>query len=255
MAEQSAIEIRDLWFSYNGQPVLRDVNLRIERRELVGMVGPNGGGKTTLLKLVLGLLRPDRGEVRVLGRSPRQARPRVGYTPQHTTFDAKFPVNVMDVVLMGRMGRSVRLGPHRRRDVQAAEQALAEVGVAELRRRPFGQLSGGQRQRVMIARSLVSQPELLLLDEPTANLDAAVLQDLHPLLAQLHRQRTVVVVSHDVGFVSEAVGKVVCVHGAVAIHPTAELTGEVIRDLYGLDVRLIRHDHDCQRQCLTEDHA
>lgn len=213
------------------------------------MVGPNGGGKTTLLKLMLALLRPDRGRVRILGRAPTEARPLVGYTPQHARFDPKFPVSVMDVVLMGRLGRARRVGPHRRADRAAAERALAEVGLADLRRRAFGELSGGQQQRTLIARSLVSDPELLLLDEPTASLDVAVGREFHDLLVRLGERLTVVIVSHDVGFVSDVVGKVVCVKGIVAVHPTAALTGEVMRDLYGLDVRLIRHDHDCLREC------
>jgi len=249
MSDSPAIEIQDLWYSYTGPPVLREVTLRIERRELVCVVGPNGGGKTTLVKLMLALLRPDRGTIRILGRSPENARARVGYMPQHARFDPRFPVSVMDVVLMGRLSPASALGPHRRADKQAAADALGEVGLADLRNRSFNELSGGQRQRVLIARSLVSDPELLLLDEPTANLDVAVEREFHELLRRLAERLTVVLVSHDVGFVSEVVGKVVCVNGTVAVHPTASLTGDLMRDLYGLDVRLIRHDHDCLRAC------
>jgi len=249
MDDSPAIEIEDVWFSYNGPPVLREVSLRIARRELVCMVGPNGGGKTTLLKLMLALLRPGRGRIRILGRSPAEARPAVGYMPQHAHFDPKFPVSVMDVVLMGRLGRSALMGPHRRADRAAADHALEEVDLADFRKRSFSELSGGQRQRVLIARSLVSAPELLLLDEPTASLDVAVETEFHDLLRRLSQRLTVVVVSHDVGFVADVVGRVVCVKGTVAVHPTAALTGELVRDLYGLDVRLIRHDHDCQRKC------
>jgi len=248
MAERAAVDIRDLWFSYNGREVLREVNLRIERGELACMVGPNGGGKTTLVKLMLGLLCPDRGQVRILGQSPREARRRVGYVPQHGRFDPQFPVNVMDVVRMGLLGRRCGRG----RSAGAAMQALAEVNLADLRRRPFGELSGGQRQRVMIARSLVAEPELLLLDEPTANLDAGMQAGFYDLIASLRRRRTVLLVSHDIGFVSDVVGKVICVQGTVATHPTAALTGGLIRELYDLDVRLVRHDHDCLRECPGE---
>ena len=250
MAQSPAVEISDLWFSYNSHPVLREVNLRIDRGELACMVGPNGGGKTTLVKLMLGLLRPDRGRVLVLGDSPDRVRPRVGYTPQQANYDARFPASVLDVVSMGFLG-SARKGRSGR---DAAMAALEEVAMAGMARRSFGELSGGQRQRVLIARSLVSSPELLLLDEPTANLDAGMQEEFYELLASLRQRLTVVVVSHDIGFVSESVGKVICVQGTVAVHPTAGLTGDVIRDLYGLDVRLIRHDHDCLRECGPEGH-
>ena len=246
---QTAIEIKDLWFSYNDQAVLREVNLQIAREELVCMVGPNGGGKTTLLKLMLGLLAPDRGNVRILGATPQQARPSVGYMPQHASFDPRFPVNVTDVVLMGRLGRAPSLGPYGTADRTAATEALAQVGLEQLSKRSFSELSGGQRQRVLIARALVCRPQLLLLDEPTASLDVGVEEEFHKLLEELSKRLTVVVVSHDIGFVSEVVGKVVCVRGTVAVHPTDELTGEVMRELYGRDVRLIRHDHDCQQDC------
>ena len=241
-----AVDIRNLWFSYDSLPVLQNINLSILAGQKVCMVGPNGGGKTTLVKLILGLLRPTRGEVRVLGGQPASERKRIGYAPQHAAFDPKFPVSVTDVVLMGRIGQTGVLGPYRRGDRLAAGEALDAVGLADQARRAFSDLSGGQRQRVLIARAIVSHPELLLLDEPTANLDIGVEAEFHELLEQLSEKLTLVMVSHDVGFVSQLVDKVVCVHGAVAVHPTAELTGELMRDLYGHDVMLVRHDHNCQ---------
>jgi len=246
--DTAAIDIRDLWFSYNGQPVLRDVTLSVTPGELVCMIGPNGSGKTTLLKLMLGLLRPDKGTVRILGQSPTDARPMVGYTPQYTAFDANFPACVMDIVLMGRLGRTRMLGPSGKADRAAAVEAMNEVDLYHLRHRWLGELSAGQRQRVMIARSLVAQPKLLLFDEPTASLDAGVQNEFYQMLENLTRRMTLVVVSHDVAFVSERVGKVVCVTGTVAVHPTADLTGDMMRDLYGQDIRLVRHDHDCRRE-------
>jgi len=245
MTDTPAVEINDLWFSYGSQLVLREVNLRIQPAERVCIVGPNGGGKTTLLKLILGLLRPTRGRVRVFGQSPEHARRRVGYTPQHAMFDPSFPVSVTDVVLMGCLGKAGVLGPYRKADRAAAAEAIEEVGVYESRKRSFSQLSGGQRQRVLIARALASQPDLLLLDEPTANLDVGVEQQLYDLLGRLGERLTVVLVSHDIGFVSELVDKVVCVQSTVAVHPTTELTGALMQDLYGHNVRLVRHDHDC----------
>ncbi|NLF31774.1 MAG: ABC transporter ATP-binding protein [Planctomycetes bacterium] len=245
MNHDPIVAASDVWFAYDGQPVLREVSFTIRAGERVCVVGPNGGGKTTLLKLMLGLLEPTRGELRIFGEPPGRQQRRVGYTPQHSQFDAAFPVSVLDVVLMGRLGRTPMVGPYRRADRAAAADALAEVGLADLRRRPFSALSGGQRQRVLIARALASEPELLLLDEPTANLDVGVEQEFGDLLADLSERLTLVLVSHDIGFVAELVDKVVCVRGTVAIHATAELTGELMRDLYGHDVRLVRHDHNC----------
>jgi zinc transport system ATP-binding protein len=252
MSQPPAVEIEDLWFSYGSQTVLENVTLSLGEREFISFIGPNGGGKTTLLKLLLGLLRPDRGRVRVLGTSALEARPRVGYAPQHLLFDTRFPVSVMDVVLMGRLGKTSCLGFYRRRDREAALQALEEVELTGFGKRPFSELSGGERQRVLIARSLASSPELLLLDEPTASLDAGAEEGVNALLRSLTQRMTVIMVSHDVAVVSESVDKVVCIQTTVAMHPTAELTGEMIRALYGRDIRLVRHDHDCLRRCELE---
>ena len=244
-----AVEMHDVWFSYNGQVVLRSVNLEVAVGELVCMIGPNGGGKTTLLKLMLALLEPVRGQVRIFGRRCEQARPLIGYVPQHMQFDIRFPVSAMDVVLMGRLGAGRTRGRYGKADRQAARQALQDVGLAELGRRPFADLSGGQQQRVLIARALAAEPRLLLLDEPTASLDVTIERAFFETLLRLGDHLTIVMVSHDVGFVCDLVDKVVCVRQTVAVHPTAELTGEVMRDLYGQDIRLVRHDHDCLRQC------
>jgi zinc transport system ATP-binding protein len=251
ISDQPAVTIRDVTFAYNGLPVLEDVNLAVRAGESVSVVGPNGGGKTTLLKLMLGLLRPDRGEVRVFGRAPRQARSRIGYMPQHLHFDPQFPVTVREVVLMGRLGQkglSGLLGWYTGTDRQAAVKALQEVGMAELVDRPFSELSGGQRQRVLVARALCSRPDLLLMDEPTANIDVQVEAQLAEILRGLNRRMTIVTVTHDLGFVSDLVDTVVCVNRRVVVHPTSQVTGEVIQDIYGGDVRMVRHDHRCSER-------
>ncbi len=241
---ECVVEIDNLDFAYDREPILEQVNLRIDGNELVSLVGPNGGGKTTLLRLILGLLKPDRGRIKVLGTTPEQARCRVGYVPQYANFDLKFPVNVMDVVLMGRIGLR-HFGPFRRADREGALAALAEVGLESQSGRPFEDLSGGQRQRVLVARGLASRPELLLLDEPTSNIDAAAEQQLYDLLTVLSKRLTVLLVSHDLGVVTQFVSSVVCVNRQVKLHPTSEFTGDVIREMYGRDVALVRHDHRC----------
>lgn len=248
-----AIEAAGLYFSYDGIPVLENVNFTVQALDFVGVVGPNGGGKTTLLKLLLGLLKPDRGSVRVFGKSPEQVRHRIGYVPQYFLYDPNFPVLVRDVALMGRLGDGLHIGPFRRDDREAARKALDEVGMAELESRPFNNLSGGQRQRVLIARALVSDPNLLLLDEPTANIDVAVENELSRLLSEFNKRMTILMVTHDVSFVAEAVEKVICVNRSVAQHPTDAVCGDFMRELYGGEIRIVRHDHGGERrpECLS----
>ena len=239
--EPPVIEVDRVSFSYNGKPVISEATFSVGPREFVSMVGPNGGGKTTLLLLLLGLLHPDRGEIKIFGDTPQAARRRIGYVPQNLQFDSFFPISVMDVVIMGRLGTGRLLG-FGNRDRQVAREALAEVGAADLEDQAFGSLSGGQRQRVLIARALVGRPELLLLDEPTAGLDQNVEGVFYELLGRLNRQQTIVLVSHDLGFVSRHVRRVICVKGAVHVHPTSEINDELIRKIYGSGVRIIRHD-------------
>jgi len=246
-----AILITDVWFSYDGHPVLEDVNLSIPQGDFVSIVGPNGGGKTTLLKLILGLLRPSRGDVQVFGLNPEKARPRIGYMPQHTQLDPQFPATLMDVALMGRLSHGRAFGPYSKKDKEAVVTALDQVGLRDLRKKSFASISGGQRQRLFIARALASEPDLLLLDEPTANLDAAMEGGLYELLQNLNQTLTVAMVSHDLGFVSSLVKSFICVKCQVASHPTSELTAEIIDAMYGSPMRIVRHNHGDSKGPIT----
>jgi zinc transport system ATP-binding protein len=244
MSIEPVITFRGVSFSYGNAPVLEDVTFDVGPQESMCIVGPNGGGKTTLVKLMLGLLRPAKGEIRVLGRAPRQARVRVGYMPQHVLYDPQFPVTVMDIVLMGRLGRpgiDGFLGWPNREDRRAALEALQYVEMAGCCRQSFASLSGGQRQRVLVARALCSRPELLLLDEPTSNVDTLMESRLWELLRRLNRNMSILMVTHDLGVVSNLVEKVICVNRSVVVHATREITGEIMSDLYGGHVRMVRH--------------
>lgn len=236
------VEMKGVSFSYDGLTVLEDVDLEVRGGEFLSVVGPNGGGKTTLVKLILGLLRPSSGIIRVLGRTPREARRFVGYLPQYVHFDPLFPITVRDVVLMGRLGPSYS-GRYTKADRAAARRAMESVCVDNLQDRAIQALSGGQRQRVLLARALATEPQLLLLDEPTANVDSAVEEQLFDTLRMLNRHMTILIVSHDLGVVSQVVSSVICVRRTVRVHPTSEFTGDLVRELYGGGMRMVHHDH------------
>jgi zinc transport system ATP-binding protein len=240
---EPVLSLRNVSFSYRGEPVLEDVTLEVEARDYLAILGPNGSGKTTLLKVMLGLLQPQRGSVRVLGRTAATARGQVGYVPQHAGFDLDFPIRVLDVVLMGRYPAR-RLG--RRFDAEDRAQALralAQVELAPCAERPIGALSGGQIQRVLIARALALEPRLLLLDEPHASLDERVGRSVWELLEELSQRLTIVLVSHDIGAISHYVRSVACLNRRLHGHPSRELTPEILEATYGCPVELLAHGH------------
>jgi len=241
---EAIIEIAGLSFSYAARRILDGVNLTVYRNDSICLVGPNGGGKTTLIKLILGLLQPDVGTIKVLGKDPCQASGRIGYVPQHASYDPKFPISLVDVVLMGRL-RPKLFFRYGKKDRERALAALAEVDLADYAARPFAALSGGQRQRVLIARALAGDGEILILDEPTASIDQEATAHLYELLRALSASLTILMVTHDVGVVSSLFTRVACVNRWVAIHPTSEFSDKMLAEMYGADSRLIRHDHCC----------
>ncbi|MFA5810709.1 MAG: ABC transporter ATP-binding protein [bacterium] len=242
MKQEPPICMHGVSFSYDADPVLEHVDICIEERSFISIIGPNGGGKTTLLKLMLGLLRPTAGKVSIFGKSPRESRKEIGYMPQNAQFDPHFPIAVMDVVLMGRLGsESCRGGRYCADDRKVADRVLGEVELSALKHRSFSSLSGGQRQRVLLARALACEPKILMLDEPTANLDQAVGTRLFDLLKKLNERLTIVLVSHDVGFVTRYVDRVLCVNRSALEHSACDLTGEMVSQMYGDDMHAVWH--------------
>jgi zinc transport system ATP-binding protein len=230
-------------FGYERSLAVQDADFDIFKGESVCVIGPNGGGKSTLLKLILGLLTPSQGQISVFGERPEQARARIGYVPQQIDFDPLFPVSALDVVLMGRL-HAKSFGFRSKRDVALSMEALERMGLADRAKAPFSSLSGGLRQAVLIARALATQCQVLLLDEPTAHVDVAAEARLADSLKSLQNELTMVTVSHDLAFVTRSVPKVLCVNRCVHVHPTTDLTEERIRNLFGQDVRLVQHDHE-----------
>ncbi len=225
-------EVEGVSYSYNGTPALAGVNLRIRRGDFLAILGPNGGGKSTLLKLLLGLLEPQQGRVRLFGGAPGQMLERVGYLPQFSDMGRDFPITVLEVALMGLLGRRTLGWRHTRADLARARRALERVGTLDLAQRRVSSLSGGQRQRVLIARALITEPDLLLLDEPTASVDAEGKSQLYDVLKELNRDITVVMVSHDLSVVWDAVKSVACVNRGLYLHEGREITPEMVRMMY-----------------------
>jgi len=249
------IELKNVDFGYvPGELTLEQVDLTVASGESGCIVGPNGGGKSTLLKLLLGMLQPTRGTVRLFGLPPEEGRLRVGYMPQYHLLDRVFPITAFEVVLTGRMN-SWRPLWYGRADRRAAMRALEEIGMAQLAEREFSELSGGQRQRVLIARALACEPELLLLDEPTANIDPGAEERFYALLENLRRRMTVLTVSHDLGFVNREVDSVICVNRRVVKHRAADFSAEAADAVYHHHVSLIQHDHSCFCHCGEAKHV
>ncbi|HKL01400.1 MAG TPA: ABC transporter ATP-binding protein [Desulfotignum sp.] len=240
---ETDISLNNVTFAYKKQPILENATLTIPHREFASIVGPNGGGKSTLLKLLLGLLQPDKGEIQVFGTAPEKARQRMGYMPQYAHLDMTFPATVLDVVLMGRLKKSTFW--FSKKDRKQALSAIETVDMAAFAHTGFNELSGGQKQRVLIARALSGRPDILLLDEPTANVDHETEENLFSILQDLNRKMTILVVSHDLGFVSKYVKTVICVNRQVVFHPTTLVEGTMIKDIYYGDLKMVRHDHRC----------
>jgi len=240
---EKIVSIKGLWICRAEHAVLEDINLELVAGDFLGLIGPNGGGKSTQLKTILGLIKPDRGSIALFGLPPAAARSRVGYMPQKTVFDRSFPVNVLDVVLMGRYSRRGLMHRYGSEDRQAALKALGAVGMQDRAMREIGALSGGEQQRVFVARSLVSDPELLLLDEPTAGVDSAQQTEFYDLLCHLNRDLgiAIVLVSHDVTAISKYVNKIACLNQRLYYHDSKELCNDDIEKAYGCPVEMIAH--------------
>ena len=239
---KNALSFRGVNFSYGTDPVLRDVTFSVPQGEFLIIIGPNGGGKTTLLKLALGLLVPDSGTVSVFGKKPGEDRSVAGYVPQDTGRNRDFPITALEVVLQGRLGFPGGRLSYGKKDREAAMEALKALKMEPLAGRSMGELSQGQRQRVLIARGLASDPGVLFLDEPLASIDPETRDMLLTLLGELCGRLTVVMVSHDMSAVSAHATAVACVNRKVFYHDSAEIGPDAMEQVWGrCPVELVAH--------------
>ncbi|NOQ22963.1 MAG: ATP-binding cassette domain-containing protein [Candidatus Aegiribacteria sp.] len=222
-----------------GNPIIYDIDLTVPKSDFLAIIGPNGGGKTTLLKVILGLLTPWEGTVSVLGESPAKPRPAIGYVPQLIP-DESFPITVIDVVLMGRLRNSGLFRRFTRRDREIADMNLDRLDIQDLAGLDMNSLSGGQKQRVLIARALAGNPQILLLDEPVASVDHNTQESFFNLLGELNSTITIVLVTHDVGAVSAHVKNIACINKTLISHGET-LSSESVAKAYGCPFELISH--------------
>ncbi|GAB6091482.1 ABC transporter ATP-binding protein [Spirochaeta dissipatitropha] len=242
-----SIEITDLTLRYPGVPVFEDSSLCIPARGLVQIVGPNGGGKTSLARLLMGLIKAQKGNIRILGRNPNEMKSRIGYVPQHSMYDPQFPSLVFETVLTGRLKK--HFGPYNAADKKAVWETLELLDIRNIAKQSFADLSGGQRQRVLLARALVSLPELLILDEPTANIDRVSAARLEELIRQLKSRFGILLITHDFDFLADSVDHVLCINRSMHLHNRRDLTHDDMQRLFS------GHFHDMGMHAGCHDHS
>jgi zinc transport system ATP-binding protein len=235
------VELKNVYFSYSNVSVLESINITIKEKDFLSIIGPNGGGKTTILKVILGLLEPNKGTVCVFNTSAKKARKHIGYLPQHISFDFDFPISVHEVVLMGRLGKRGIGRKYTETDVSVCMQALEKVGMQKYKTHELGKLSEGQRQRVFIARALSTEPRLLLLDEPVSSVDTQWQQAFYELLHDLNKEITIVLVTHDISVVSTYIDKIACLNKKLYYHGSKKDGMHMISEMYECPVQLITH--------------
>lgn len=234
---ESLLKIENLTVSYEKTPVLEDVNLELFQSDFLGVIGPNGGGKTTLLKAILGLVKHEKGKISFYGALQGRKKP-IGYLPQVKHIDRKFPITVFDVVRSGAIVEDRRIGKKEARE--KLEELLTEVGIVDIRNKAIGDLSGGQMQRVFLCRALLSNPKLLILDEPDTFVDNRFEVELYEKLRQLSNKMAIVLVSHDVGTISSYVKTIACVNTHLHHHPSNTITQEQL-NAYDCPIQIISH--------------
>jgi zinc transport system ATP-binding protein len=231
-------EMNSLSAAYDANVVLQDINFRVEENDFIGVIGPNGGGKTTLLKVILGLLKPSSGSM--VFNSELLNGNTIGYLPQMSTGDINYPVSVMDIVLSGLMIRKGLISRMSSADKKKAQEVIEELGLSKMSESSLNELSGGQMQRVFLGRAIIGDPKLLLLDEPGNFVDSTFENDFYDKLRELNKRMAILMVSHDVGTISSHIKSFACVNRSLHYHPSHEITNEDLLS-YGCPIQLVTH--------------
>jgi zinc transport system ATP-binding protein len=238
---EDLVRLKGVTVSFDGELILDKVDFSVGERDYIGIIGPNGSGKTTLLRVILGLIEPDSGSVEVLGTTPEKGRRYIGYVPQFTEFDKVFPISVQEFVMMGRLPRSSMARRYSSEDREKASSALNRVDLLPLKGKQLGVLSGGEKQRAYIARALATDPKVMLLDEPTANIDIKMETGFYDLLSDLRKEIAVVLVSHDISVISVKVDKIACLNKQLFMHDSSEIDEHILEETYKCPVEMIAH--------------
>ncbi len=239
MEDKTILDFKNVFFSYRDSAILEDVSFSVRHNDFIALIGPNGGGKTTVLKIIMGLLKPERGTVRVFGSEPEEGRRLIGYLPQSLFFDLNFPVNVFDTVIMGRYHGLLKR--YKESDEKAVLDALSMVGMLEYKNRHISMLSGGQLQRVLIARAIVREPELLLLDEPMSSVDPVSQKSIYELFRELNKKMAIIFVTHDIGAISVYIDMVLCLNRKLYYHGPREGSLGRLEEAYNCPVEILAH--------------
>lgn len=229
------IEIKNLSAGYDGRTVLHDINLNVYERDFLGIIGPNGGGKTTLIKCILGLLKPTGGEIIL------HCRPTLGYLPQYSSIDRKFPISVEEVILSGLSIHKSLTSRFTAGQKEKGKEIISRMGLEGLERRAIGQLSGGQLQRALLGRAIISDPSVLILDEPSTYIDKRFEARLYELLAEINKECAIILVSHDIGTVLQQVKSIACVNETLDYHPDTGVTTEWLEKNFNCPIELLGH--------------
>ena len=237
------IQITDLSASYDNKTVLSHINLTVYEQDFLGVIGPNGGGKTTLVKSILGLHQPNKGQIRFFREGKETPEINMGYLPQYNSIDKKFPISVYEVVLSGLSKQKSLFKRYSKEQHEQVREIIDRMGLEGCENRAIGQLSGGQLQRAMLGRALVSNPEVVILDEPNTYIDKRFEAKLYELLEEINRERAIILVSHDIGTVLQNVKTIACVNETLDYHPDTEVPAEWLEEHFGCPIELLGHGH------------
>ncbi|NLD48318.1 MAG: ABC transporter ATP-binding protein [Clostridiaceae bacterium] len=238
----NALEIKNLSVQYNNTLALSGINLTIAENDFLAVIGPNGGGKSTLMKTILGIIKPLCGTIKLFDQTPEKSTSPIGYVPQFSGFNRNFPIKIIDVVLTGRLsGKSNLFHRYTDKDYEVVEKQMEKLGITYLKDRQIGQLSGGQLQKVLISRALATEPKLLLLDEPTASIDNDSKAQIYEFLKDVNQFITIILVTHDTAAISSYIKSIACLNKELHYHGEPKLDNSIIRKTFGCPVELIAH--------------